>query len=143
VPNVWAPRPTSTVPGSTLAPRPSSLAPPAGAASPYIPPGGTFSYRGASTQDSVPLVPTRPDTRTSVPSVVGVATSRTLTPSEDRLPRPVDDSADGSAGGRKTIVQTIQPRTKGDASDRPVDIMDLPKAESTAAEVKPLRPAGP
>jgi hypothetical protein len=143
VPNVSAPRPTSTGPNGSWAPRPSPTAPPAGAASPYVPPGGSFNYRGASWQNSAPLVPARPDTQTSLPSVVGVVTSRAIAPSEDRTPGPVDDSTDVSVAGRKTIIQTIQPRTKGEASDRLINITDLPKAENTGAEVKPVRPAGP
>ena len=146
VPNISAPRPTSTAPPGAQPARPSSLAPPAGAAGPFVPPGGSNSnYRGASTQGSTPLVPTQPDTRTSLPSMAGFSNGRTITVSEERTPKPIEDaSADGSIGGRKATTQLIQPRPRNATSDRPVDIMDLPPAAGSAGvEAKPLRPAGP
>ena len=143
-PNVSAPRPTSTAPGSSLPARPTWVAPPAGAAGPYAPPGGSLNYRGTSTQGSAPLVPTQPDTRTSLPSIAGFSPARTITVSEDRTPKPVEDApADGSVGGRNPMIQTIQPRPRDGASDRLIDIMDLPAAGSPGLETKPLRPTGP
>lgn len=138
-PSYSAPRPTST--GSSAPPPPLS-APPAGNPNPYVPPGGTFNYRGVSSQGSAPLVPTQPDTRTALPSVVGVSTTRTIAPPDDRMPKPLD-SAGAGVGATKPIIQTIQPRAKVDGSDRMIDIADLPKASGTAGETNPVRPVGP
>ena len=111
-PSYSSPRPTST--GGSLPPLPSATpsavppaVPPAGASTPYVPPGGTFNYRGASSQDSTPLVPTQPSSGTALPSVVGVAASRTVTPSDDRMPRPVE------------LRQRRRGRGKTDHSDHP------------------------
>jgi hypothetical protein len=102
---------------------PSAL--PAG--NPYSPPSG-YNYRGASAQGSAPLVPTRPESRSSGPLFGGVAATGVSNSIEDRTPRPVDDTAaDGGAAGRKPIISTIQPRVKDEASNRPTDIADLPK----------------
>jgi hypothetical protein len=47
---------------------------------------------------------------------------------DDRMPRPVDDSPGaGSVAGRQPILSTIQPRSSVDTSNRPIDIIDLPK----------------
>ena len=143
-PVVSTPRPTSTIPGAAPATRPAPIASPVGTASPYAPPGGTFNYRGTSTQGSAPLVPTQPEMRTAPPSTFGVSTSRTIGPSDDRTPRPVDDTlTDGGAGGRKPIIQTIQPRARDDAASRRIDISDLPKADDTGAQVRLIQPVGP
>ncbi len=76
--------------------------------------------------------------------MAGASSARTITVSEDRTPKPVEDAAaDASVGGRKAVVQTIQPRPRDGASDRPVDIMDLPAAANAGAEAKPVRPVGP
>jgi hypothetical protein len=143
-PVLSTPRPTSTIPGAVPATRPSPIVSPTGTASSYVPPGGTFNYRGTSTQGAAPLVPTQAEIRPSTPSIVGISTSRTIGSSDDRTPRPVDDApADAATGGRKPIIQTIQPRPRDDASNRRIDISDLPKADGTTAEVRPTQPVGP
>ena len=104
--------PSSAVPPgvapNVLAPRPSSTAPyrtsPSSPGTPgagnLYPPSGSGGYRGASLRG----------------------------PLYDRIPRPIDDTrADVGLTGRKPIVRTIHPRTSDDASNRPVDITDLPK----------------
>jgi hypothetical protein len=143
-PFATTPRPTSTLPGPAPAARSAPLASPVGTAPLYAPPGGTFNYRGTSTQGSAPLVPTQPETGGSLPSMVGVSASRTVGPPDDRTPKPVDDTlADGGAAGRKAFVQTIQPRVKDDASSRPINITDLPKADGSSADVRLIQPTGP
>jgi hypothetical protein len=128
-PSFSAPRPSSTAPGNISPARPSSTAPAPGTNNLYAPPGGSFDYRGSSTRTgSVPLATTQPNSRASSALVTNVAASRTAVAGDDRMPGPVDDSAaDGSIAGRKPIIRTIQPRTSNEASNRPVDILDLPK----------------
>ena len=76
----------------------------------------------------MPPTAAQPDSRVPAASVTNVAATRTVAAGDDRMPRPVDDAAaDGSGAGRKPIVRTLQPRGSDDASNRPVDIMDLPK----------------
>jgi hypothetical protein len=76
----------------------------------------------------VPLVPTRPESRGSGPLFGSVAATSVGTSAEDRMPRPLDDAAaSGGVAGRSPIIRTIQPRASAEASDRPVDIADLPK----------------
>jgi hypothetical protein len=141
---VSTPRPSSTVPGISPVGRSAPVTSPPGAAPPYVPPGGNFNYRGTSTQGSAPLVPTQPETRTSLPSTFGVSTNRTIGPADDRTPRPVDDtSANANAGGQKLIVRTLQPRPKDDASGRPIDIADLPTVPGSGTEVRLTQPARP
>lgn len=137
-PNVAAPRPTSTgsspVPGSappasTPAPSyvppsapssaPSSVPSPPAGNSPYAPPGGSFNYRGASTQSSMPSVLTQPNVRVS-------AASSTNSSATGMVPAGGAALAGGS-GGRTPIIRTLQPRGGDDTSPRPVDILDLPK----------------
>jgi hypothetical protein len=100
--NYPAPRPSSTVPGASLAPRPTPLAsssPPAA--------------RSAATSVA--------------PSFTNVAATRPGNAADDRMPKPVDDSpAAGGQTNQPPITRTIQPRGVDDASNRPVDIMDLP-----------------
>jgi hypothetical protein len=65
------------------------------------------------------------------PSFTNVAAARTSS-ADDRTPRPLDDSAAGSLSSRQLIVRTLQPRAKDETSDRPVDIVDLPKNPASA-----------
>jgi hypothetical protein len=75
----------------------------------------------------MPPTAAQPDARPPV-SATTVAASRSVAAGDDRTPRPVDDAAaDGNAVERKAIVGTLQPRSGNDASNRPVDILDLPK----------------
>jgi hypothetical protein len=135
-PSVSAPRPSSTSPGGGfLAPRPSSTSPSPGSpyvppsSSPYTPPGNSFNYRGASTQRSTPPALTQWNSSPPAPAFTNVAATRPSAAGDDRLPGPVDDTAgNGSASNRQTMVRTLQPRVRDNASDRPVDIMDLPNA---------------
>ena len=114
-------------PSSPPSPTPSSNPSPPAGSSPYAPPGGSFSYPG-STQNSMPRNAAQPDSRVSAASVTNVSATRTVAAGDDRMPRPVDDAAaDGSLAAQKPIVRTLQPRGAGDASNRPVDILDLPK----------------
>ena len=76
----------------------------------------------------MPPTAAQPDARVPAASVTTVAATRTVAAGDDRTPRPVDDAAaDGSVAEQKPIVRTLQPRGGNDASNRPVDIMDLPK----------------
>ena len=60
------------------------------------------------------------------------AATRTSTAGDDRMPRPVDDTAaDGSLSGGKADIRLVQPRVNDDASNRAVDIMDLPKTPAS------------
>ncbi len=147
-PGYAAPRPLSTEPAGGSAPRPSYPAYPPGAAnpstapsaspaapsgtSPYMPPDGSFNYRGSSTQRSTSPAAASADARLGTPSFTNVAAARTSS-TDDRTPRPLDDSAAaGSLSSRQPIVRTLQPRAKDDTSDRPVDIVDLPKNPASA-----------
>jgi hypothetical protein len=135
-PSVSAPRPSSTSPGGGfLAPRPSSTAPSPGSpyvppsSSPYAPPDNSFKYRGASTQKSTLPAPTQWNSSPPAPAFTNVAATRMSAAGDDRLPKPVDDTGgDRSPSSRQTVVGTLQPRVRDSASDRPVDITDLPKA---------------
>jgi hypothetical protein len=76
----------------------------------------------------MPSAAAAPDSHAVTPSSANVAITRTVAASSDRMPRPVDDTvAPSNAAGQKPIIRNIEPRTRDDASDRPVDIMDLPK----------------
>jgi hypothetical protein len=146
-PPALAPRPTSTLPGGSTAPAPTyPAAPPPtapspaspttapGPSSPYSPPGGSFNYRGASTQGGVPLVPSQPEGRVAIPasSTLSVARTETSTAADDRMPRPLDETlTQGSSAVRKPIVRTLQPRGSDNATDRPIDITDLPKTPAS------------
>jgi hypothetical protein len=80
----------------------------------------------------MPSVPAQPNSRAVAPSFTNVAATRTIASGDDRMPRPVDDTtADASLSGRKPIIRTIQPRVSDDASNRAVDIMDLPKTPAS------------
>ena len=93
-----------------------------------MPPDGSLNYRGVSTQKSTPPMATQPEAHLAPPSFTNVSVTRTSNAAADRAPRPVDDTGvEGNASGRKPIISTIQPRAKDDASDRSVDIVDLPK----------------
>jgi hypothetical protein len=149
VPGYAAPRPLSTEPGGSSVPRPSYPASPPGAGSfspppaaspappsgtsPYMPPDGSFNYRGSSTQRSTSPAAASAEARLGTPSFTNVAIAQTSSAGDDRAPRPVDDSvAAGSLSGRKPIVRTLQPRAKDETSDRAVDIVDLPKNPASA-----------
>jgi hypothetical protein len=75
-----------------------------------LPPGGSFEYRGTSTQGAPPVVSSQ-SSYTPPPSVSYTNVSRTIAIGNSRMPRPVDDSA----GLRNT------------ANQQPIDIQDLPK----------------
>ena len=135
-PSLLGPRPSSTGSGVPSAPR---TAPPGylpGSTGSYTPPSNSLRYPGASARGSAPLVPTRLESRPSAPlfggtAMMGVSNSSAGRSSTDRMPRPVEEAAAaGGAAGAKTIAPAIPPRGRDDASDRPVDIADLPKTPS-------------
>jgi hypothetical protein len=114
---------------TTVAPSATTVAPPAMSDTRYTPPGGSYDYRGAPAAPAQPAPNSSTGVRATTTSVGNVATTRTGTTVDDRMPRPVDDSSSqGAPSGQKPVVQTLQPRTTIESSNRPVDIVDLPKA---------------
>ena len=113
--------------GSPAAPPGGNPTAPPG--SPYLPPGGSFNYRGSSTQGptSTPSAALPAASGGATASFASMATTRPNA-ADDRTPRPVDDpAADGASARGKPIFRTLQPRAKDDAPNHPVDIGDLPK----------------
>jgi hypothetical protein len=125
-PSYSAPRPPSTAPPTGVTPPANTPPVPAtNGGSPYSPPGGSFDYRGSS-RTTIPPASTQTDPRLQAYASPGT-TARLTGMTDDRLPRPIDDSAGAVANSRQTIIRTtLPPRWQADVEPRPVDITDLP-----------------
>ncbi|MEN6407315.1 MAG: hypothetical protein ABFC77_12695 [Thermoguttaceae bacterium] len=123
-PNYYAPRPSSTQPRSAPSiPAPSTgTATSPGGASPYLPPSSNFNNNSLNNRGA-----SWPGTTTA--PVTNVSTTPNGTMLDNRSPHPIDDAtAQTARGGQVPIVRTLQPRQRAEASDQPVDILDLPKS---------------